>query len=441
MNNEDYDWMAGPATVPFEPVRSAPPWELATLTDTPVVPGWHTDTMTMTPAPGDLKENDDDTAARRSDDRGLFRARARARRPRVRPVGTPDVAARTLTVIVPAYNEAAGLPETLTSVMRQTVAANRVLVVDDGSSDGTAEIAMAYGAEVLRRDQSSGSKSAALNYGLLECDTDLVLNVDGDTVIADDYIERVKAPFADPLVAVAAGSVGVWNPRGVLQRGRQAEYLLSFHLFRPIQNAWGSPLVCSGAACAYDRVPLAAAGGFPDDTVGEDMDYTWRMMLAGRKAVYVPGAECYAIDPKTTAQLQTQLWRWMSGYFQCLRLHWREIIRHKKLLGLLAVLSVIDLLSLPLWLATPFAVTGSGREIAETALLSLVGTDLLISLPVVLVGAARRKISIWWTLASFPCIWVLRAFNTYYFTKAMIWELALVPCEWKTSLAVFKKGH
>ncbi|HEY1700837.1 MAG TPA: glycosyltransferase family 2 protein [Trebonia sp.] len=440
MNDEDYDWMAGPATVPLEPVRSAPPWELATLTDTPVVPGWHTDTMTMA-APGDLKENDDDTAARRSDDRGLLRARARARRSQVRPVDAPDVGTRTLTVIVPAYNEAAGLPETLTSVMRQTEAADRVLVVDDGSSDGTAEVALAYGAEVLRRDQSSGSKSAALNYGLLECDTDLVLNVDGDTVIADNYVKLVKAAFADPMVAVAAGSVGVWNPKGILQRGRQAEYLLSFHLFRPVQNAWGSPLVCSGAACAYDREPLAAAGGFPDDTVGEDMDYTWRMMLAGRKAVYVAGAECYAIDPKTTAQLRTQLWRWMSGYFQCLRLHWREILRHKKLLGLLAVLSVMDLLSLPLWLATPFAVTGSGREIAETALLSLVGTDLLISLPVVLVGAARRKISIWWTLASFPCIWVLRAFNAYYFTKAMIWELALVPCEWKTSLSVFKKGH
>jgi N-acetylglucosaminyltransferase len=357
-------------------------------------------------------------------------------------VGAEDVAAaRTLTVIVPAYNEAAGLPETLTSVMRQTVAADRVLVVDDGSSDGTAEVALAHGAEVLRRDRSSGSKSAALNYGLLECDTDLVMNVDGDTVIADDYVERVKAAFADPAVAVAAGSVGVWNPKGILQRGRQAEYLLSFHLFRPIQNAWSSPLVCSGAACAYDREPLAAAGGFPDDTVGEDMDYTWRMMLAGRKAVYVAGGECYAIDPKTTAQLRTQLWRWMSGYFQCLRLHWRELIRHKKLLAVLAALAVMDMVSLPLWLVAPFAVAGSGRAITETVLVSLVGTDALVSLPVVLVGAARRKISIWWALASFPCIWVMRAFNTYYFAKAMIWELALVPCEWKTSLSVFKKGH
>jgi N-acetylglucosaminyltransferase len=447
VSNKDYNWMARD--------RELPPWETETITDMPCAGddtepyGW-ADTSTMTAAPPArytptaagiaLKEKENDLATRRSDTSGLLRARARATRPRHRPVVTPDVAALTLTVVIPAHNEAAGLPETLSAIGRQTIVPERVIVVDDASTDGTAEIARAYGAEVIRRDQCLGSKSLVLNHALLDCDTDIILNVDGDTVIGDDFIERIKVPFTDPDVAVAAGTVQVWNPKGIIQRGRQAEYLLSFHLYRPLQNLWASPLVCSGAACAYRRDLLVANGGFPDGTIAEDMDYTWRMMLTGHRAVYVSGAECFAIDPKTSAQLRTQLWRWMSGYFQCLRTHWKEVIRRKKVLALLALLSVLDILSIPLWLAAP-AVAVTMHASTSSLLLSLFGIDMLISLPVMFAGALKRKYSPWQALAGYPCIWVNRAFNTYYFAKAMIWELILVPCEWKSSLAFFEKGH
>jgi N-acetylglucosaminyltransferase len=388
-----------------------------------------------------LKEHYDDIPADRVHPRGLRRARDRASRPRRRPVGSPDVAALTLTVIIPAHNEAAGLPETLRAIGRQTVSPNRVIVADDGSEDGTGDVACALGAEVVRREQSTGSKSANLNNALLECDTDLVLNIDGDTVIGDDYVERIKAPFTDPLVAVASGIVQVWNPKGALQRGRQVEYLLGQHLYRPVQHLWASPTVCPGAACAYRREDLAAAGGFPDGTIAEDMDFTWRMMLAGKKAVYVAGAECYAIDPKTPAQLRTQLWRWMSGYFQCVRTHWRDVLRKKKVLALLVLASMWDILSLPFWLVAPLTLAGHGRSFFEATAFALFGTDLLVTVPVVVTGAVRRGINPFWVLSSLPFIWVMRAFNFWYAGKAMLYELVLVPCEWKTSLSFFKKGH
>lgn len=442
MNDEDYNWMAGPATVPLEPVRSAPPWELATLTDTPVVPGWHTDTMTM-PAPDDLKENDDDTAARRGDPAGLRRARARASRPRRSPVVTPDVAALTVTAIVPAHNGALGLAETLSALRRQTVAPNRIMVVDDGSTDGTSQIAHSFGVEVVRREVASGSKSRALNHVLMDVDTDLVLNVDDDTVLCATFIEEIRAPFADPMVAVAGPNVQVWNPKGVIQRGRQVEYLLAQQLYRPIQNFWASPTVCPGAGCAFRREPLVANGGFPEDTVAEDMDFTWKMMLSGLKAVYVPGAECYVIDPRTPKELSTQLWRWMSGYFQCVRQNWRAVTRRKKVLGLLVLAGMWDIISLPLWLASPLLLTdGShGHSLLEWMLLTLFGTDLIVTVPVVAIAAIRRGINPLRPLANIPFLWVMRGFNFYYSGKAMLWELVLVPCQWKTSLSVFKKGH
>src|ERR1039458_9424342 len=219
---------------------------------------------------------DDAGIASGDNDPGLRRARGRAARTRRSPVDAPDVAALTLTAIVPAHNEREGLPETLSALLKQTMPPDRIIVVDDGSSDGTSEVASSYPVEVMRREQSSGSKSLALNHALPDCDTDIILNVDGDTVIGPDFVERIKAPFLDPAVAVAAGIVQVWTPRGVIQRGREIEYLLGQHLYRPIQNMWASPTVCPGAACAYRRDLLASKGGFPDDTIAEDMDYTWQ---------------------------------------------------------------------------------------------------------------------------------------------------------------------
>lgn len=78
-------------------------------------------------------------------------------------------------------------------------------MVDDGSTDRTSQVAAAYpGVTVLRPPANLGSKAKAQNYALPYCRTRLVLPVDADTVLADDYIERVKPEFNDPQVAIAA---------------------------------------------------------------------------------------------------------------------------------------------------------------------------------------------------------------------------------------------
>ena len=192
------------------------------------------------------------------------------------------------------------------------------------------------------------------------------------------------------------------------------------------------------------RVPFAEAGGFPDGTIAEDMDYTWRAMLAGGKAVFVSGAEAYVVDPKTVAQLQSQLWRWLSGYFQCVREHWKEVIRRKRILAALVIVSIWDVFSMPtgLWVSVSMAPsTVSTLQTAEWIARAIVATDMFFTLPIVLYGAYRRRIPMWWVLINFPCIWFNRAFNMYYATKALIWELILVPCGWKQSLSVWVKGH
>lgn len=135
----------------------------------------------------------------------------------------------TLTVIVPAHNEELGLPATLESLTRQTEPPEQIIVVDDGSADRTGEVAAAYGATVLRPPRNLGSKARAQNHALPHCATDLVLAVDADTVLAPDYIERIKPAFDDPEVVVAAGNVQTRFTRTAWERGRSIEYLFGFH--------------------------------------------------------------------------------------------------------------------------------------------------------------------------------------------------------------------
>src|SRR5690606_16650071 len=170
-----------------------------------------------------------------------------------RPRALAGPAPLTLTVIVPAHNEEEGLPATLESLLRQTVPADQIIVVDDGSIDRTSQVAAAYpGVTVLRPPSNLGSKAKAQNYALPYCRTRLVLPVDADTVLADDYIERVKPKFNDPKVAVAAGAVRTRFQKTIWEKGRELEYLFGFHWFRPVQHSVNAPTVCSGCCTVFD---------------------------------------------------------------------------------------------------------------------------------------------------------------------------------------------
>ena len=354
------------------------------------------------------------------------------------------MAALTLTVVVPAHNEERDLGETLDALMRQTMAPERIIVVDDGSTDRTSEVAAQYPVEIVRNEKPLGNKARVVNYVAPAIDTDLIINLDADTILAPDYCERIKAPFADPKVAVAAGIVLTWNPHGVFQRARSVEYLFGQHLYRPLQAAWGSITVCPGCACVYRREPFVEAGGFPEGTIAEDMSYTVATMIAGHKTAYVADAECYVVDPKNAQQLKAQLWRWLDGYAQVIRVFWRDIIRRKRILALLLLVSIWDVFALPLLAVSPFVFEPSGvgaENIIEYAAVAWLSSDLFITLPVVLYGAHKRGIGVWWALLNFPLIWLTRTWNLYYSAKSLLWEFFLVPLGWAKSLDVWQKGH
>lgn len=347
----------------------------------------------------------------------------------------------TLTVIVPAHNEEAGLPATLEAIRRQTVPPEKVVVVDDGSTDRTGEVAASYGATVLRPPHNLGSKAKAQNHALPICDTDLVLAVDADTVLAPDYVEKIKPVFDDPEVVVAAGNVQTRFTRTVWERGRSIEYLFGFHWNRPIQNGAGSPVVCSGCCSAFRRTTLTDFGGFPERTIVEDMDFTWSMQIAGRRAVYVGEAVAWAADPETLTYLRKQVWRWMAGFFQNVRLHLGALVRRKPMLAIWIVLALAEIFTAPLWWATPFVLTLGMHRSVGAALTFWLGSELLFTVPPLLYAARRRRLPVLGVMANIPFVYLTKAVNIYYAWKALIVELVLVPLRLSRGLVIYEKGR
>lgn len=346
-----------------------------------------------------------------------------------------------VTVIVPAHNEEAGLPATLRSVWAQTVPPEQVIVVDDASDDRTGEIARHHGAEVLRPPVNLGSKARAQNHALPHCRGELVLAVDADTVLAPDYIERVLPAFDDPEVVIAAGNVQTRFTRTVWERGRSVEYLFGFHWHRPIQQGTNSPMVCSGCCSVFRREELTRAGGFPQRTIVEDMDYTWSQQVAGRRARYVGDAVAWAADPDSLLYLRKQVWRWMSGFCQNVRLHAWDLVVRKPILALWVFLALAEILLAPLWWSAPLVLTlGLGHPVAPTIAWWL-GAELALTVPPLVYAARRRGIPLGRVLGNIPCVYPTKLVNLWYAWKAVMVELVLVPLRLSPGLTVYEKGR
>jgi glycosyltransferase involved in cell wall biosynthesis len=347
----------------------------------------------------------------------------------------------TVTVIVPAYNEEDGIRDTLDALVQQTVRPERIIVVDDCSQDNTGSVAREYGVEVLRPPHNLGSKARAQNYALPYCATDLVLPVDADTILAADYVERIKLPFEDPRVVIAAGNVQTKVTRTVTERGRSIEYLYGFHFYRPIQNRAGAPVVCSGCCSAFRREVLVASGGFPERTIVEDFDWTATQQIAGKKAVYVAAAEAWAADPETIRYLRKQMNRWMSGFFQNMRIHFWPAWRHKPVLAFWYSVAIAEILMLPLWWGGPLLWVYVWHDPFLRTLEWWIALQLAVNIPVLMYAAVRRRVNPLSVLVNFPLVYVNGAVNSFYAWKGMIVELVLVPLGIARGLTVYEKGR
>lgn len=245
---------------------------------------------------------------------------------RRRPTARPWMNVAPVTVIVPAYNEEAGIEATIRSIVANDHPALWVIVVDDGSTDDTVAIASSLRLpNVIIIRQHNAGKSAALRTGLAATRTELVIMVDGDTVLEPTTVTELVAPFADPSVGAVSGNAKVGNRGGLLGRWQHIEYVVGFNLDRRMYDILECMPTVPGAVGAFRVQAISHAGGVPGDTLAEDTDLTMALLRAGWRAVYAERARAWTEAPADLSQLWKQRYRWCYGTLQAMYKHRRAV--------------------------------------------------------------------------------------------------------------------
>jgi cellulose synthase/poly-beta-1,6-N-acetylglucosamine synthase-like glycosyltransferase/peptidoglycan/xylan/chitin deacetylase (PgdA/CDA1 family) len=253
------------------------------------------------------------------------RHRRRAKIPAARQRGWPPPG---ISVVVPAYNEAAGIAATVQSMMRSNYPGQiEVIVVDDGSTDDTAAIVRGLRLPDVRViSQANAGKPAALNRGIADAWFDILVLVDGDTIFARNALRRLALRMMDPDVGAVSGNTKVANRRGLLGRWQHLEYVMGFNLERRMFDLLGTIPTVPGAIGAFRRATLDEVGGVSSSTLAEDTDLTMAICRSGWRVVYEPTAVAWTEAPASLRQLWRQRYRWCYGTMQSMWKHRRSVI-------------------------------------------------------------------------------------------------------------------
>ena len=282
----------------------------------------------------------------------------------VRSPATP-----TISLIVPAYNEEATIGESLRALLLLNYPEFEVVVVNDGSTDGTLEAAIkAFDlvradvsqkpniatkpirgvyrslthSDLLVIDKVNGGKADAINAGVNAARHKLVCVIDADSLLEEHALTRAVLPFLEDPTTIAAGGIiriangcrvedgrvtSVGLPSSMLACFQVTEYLRAFLAGRVAQSVMNGLLIISGAFGLFRRDALVEVGGFRTDTVGEDMEVVVRMHRVFRergekyRVVFRPDPVCWTEVPEQTAVLARQRNRWQRGTLQVLAAH------------------------------------------------------------------------------------------------------------------------
>ncbi len=193
-----------------------------------------------------------------------------------------------LSVIVPAWNAAKTLPLCLEALERQTAARARfeVIVVDDGSSDGTAEIARRFSVRCC--SQKNQGPAAARNKGVSLAQGSLIFFTDADCVPDPTWLEKMAAPFARPEVAAVKGTYRT-EQTSLVARFAQLEFE---ERFRMLARRDSIDMVDTYSA-GFRKDIFQQLGGFDTrfpEANNEDTEFSYRMAEAGHTMVFAPKA-------------------------------------------------------------------------------------------------------------------------------------------------------
>lgn len=341
----------------------------------------------------------------------------RARRAIRRVSQLPKHAA--VSVVIPAYNEAKVIERTILSVLASRGVAVEVLVLDDGSTDGTADVvsrAFYFEPRVRLVRLENGGKARALNVGFELATHPVVVALDADTIFLPDTIVELTRKFDDPRVAAVAGRAAVGNVNHFIGRWQALEYVIGQAIERRAWHLLGVVSVVPGAVGAWHRDRVLEAGGFGTDTLAEDCDLTIALQVAGHRVSYAPAAVALTEAPESVRALLKQRFRWCFGVLQTVWKHGGVMLRPgrgRRAVGLLLMPAILlSHLGTPLLapladVAAILAVSlGNARAVVPYAI-GLFAAELMLTVLAVRLDRARASLMSDWLVNRTVYRWLL----------------------------------
>lgn len=267
----------------------------------------------------------------------------------------------TTSVIIPVYNAAGHLTKLLDALAEQIQLPNEIIVVDDGSTDGSGDIAKEWShchPEVKFQviHQTNQGPAAARNWGSRQASGDLLVFIDSDCIPLSDWLEKMTSPFEDP------GVVGVQGAYRCSQKEWIARFI-QIEIEGRYTRMLRSPTIdfVGTYSAAYLRTIFSEKGGF--DTrfpmaSGEDAEFSFRLADHGLRMVFVPEAIVYHRHPNTLKfYLRQKYWRayWRNLLY---REHFSRMLKDSYTPNTLKFQTLLGILFFPSLLAIPFLPSG-----------------------------------------------------------------------------------
>jgi biofilm PGA synthesis N-glycosyltransferase PgaC len=241
------------------------------------------------------------------------------------PALPTDIDFPPISLLLAAYNEEASLPDTLRSIRAQDYPNDlEIIVVDDGSTDGTLQILKSSGMPNLKVVHANhGGKSAALNEGFKHVSHGITVSIDADTFLHPQALKRIVARLlTDPVgTGAVAGCVMVKNSRdSFLTRMQEWDYFAGIASAKRQQSLYQGTLVAQGAFSAFRTHAIQAIDGWPE-VIGEDIVMTWALLKQGWRVGFEASAIGFTEAPTDFWGFVKQRKRWARGMIEGLKRH------------------------------------------------------------------------------------------------------------------------
>lgn len=242
----------------------------------------------------------------------------RERHPAIAPDGL-DV-----DVFVPTYNESVPMVRRTVQAAMNIAYPHETWLLDDGNRPEMQSLAAELGCHYLARENNVGAKPGNLNNALKHSTADYIAVIDCDHIAQRNYLHTLLGYFTDPDVAFVQAPQDYYNVTAFQYRNDEDRGLLwhdqsaFFQIGQAGRDYWGAT-TCCGTSTVVRRSAVDAIGGFPEETVTEDMHLAIKVQKLGYKSVYYPLPLAYGVAPTDMGEYQKQRLRWGQGNVQSCR--------------------------------------------------------------------------------------------------------------------------